>query len=118
MLISDLSSYVCSSDLADARLGGGLLRPRHPWPQVLEALVDGRHRSPRPLGADPHQRHAVGEIDPLGWCVGVGGILFGHRQMRSEEHTSELQSLMRISYAVFCLQKNNENIEHNNMTYC
>src|SRR3546814_5938525 len=81
MLISDLSSYVCSSDLADARLGGGLLRPRHPWPQVLEALVDGRHRSPRPLGADPHQRHAVGEIDPLGWCVGVGGILFGHRQM-------------------------------------
>src|SRR3546814_7177920 len=29
--------------------------------------------------------------------------------MRSEEHTSELQSLMRISYAVFCLQKKNSN---------
>src|SRR3546814_560767 len=29
------------------------------------------------------------------------------RQQRSEEHTSELQSLMRISYAVFCLKKNN-----------
>src|SRR3546814_4985634 len=29
----------------------------------------------------------------------------GHRNVRSEEHTSELQSLMRISYAVFCLQK-------------
>src|SRR3546814_3353826 len=29
---------------------------------------------------------------------------------RSEEHTSELQSLMRISYAVFCLQKNNKTI--------
>src|SRR3546814_9399474 len=29
------------------------------------------------------------------------------RAYRSEEHTSELQSLMRISYAVFCLQKNN-----------
>src|SRR3546814_8368911 len=28
-----------------------------------------------------------------------------HAQLRSEEHTSELQSLMRISYAVFCLQK-------------
>src|SRR3546814_6312959 len=28
-------------------------------------------------------------------------------EMRSEEHTSELQSLMRISYAVFCLKKNN-----------
>src|SRR3546814_4966912 len=32
------------------------------------------------------------------------------RQRRSEEHTSELQSLMRISYAVFCLTKNNTNI--------
>src|SRR3546814_1126742 len=30
---------------------------------------------------------------------------FGERAMRSEEHTSELQSLMRISYAVFCLKK-------------
>src|SRR3546814_8985771 len=30
---------------------------------------------------------------------------FGGRRMRSEEHTSELQSLMRISYAVFCLKK-------------
>src|SRR3546814_1361441 len=32
------------------------------------------------------------------------------RECRSEEHTSELQSLMRISYAVFCLKKKNENI--------
>src|SRR3546814_6083146 len=31
---------------------------------------------------------------------------------RSEEHTSELQSLMRISYAVFCLKKNNKNINN------
>src|SRR3546814_2744121 len=35
----------------------------------------------------------------------------GGRQVRSEEHTSELQSLMRISYAVFCL-KNNNNIRY------
>src|SRR3546814_9471275 len=34
-----------------------------------------------------------------------GGLSVG--QKRSEEHTSELQSLMRISYAVFCLKKNN-----------
>src|SRR3546814_2192877 len=33
---------------------------------------------------------------------------------RSEEHTSELQSLMRISYAVFCLKKKNKTIDHNN----
>src|SRR3546814_2854155 len=32
-------------------------------------------------------------------------LLFNHALMRSEEHTSELQSLMRISYAVFCLKK-------------
>src|SRR3546814_8799861 len=33
---------------------------------------------------------------------------------RSEEHTSELQSLMRISYAVFCLKKKKTNIHNNN----
>src|SRR3546814_8511712 len=35
---------------------------------------------------------------------------------RSEEHTSELQSLMRISYAVFCLKKKNTNITNHNLT--
>src|SRR3546814_8468447 len=38
-------------------------------------------------------------------------ILYGmefHTDLRSEEHTSELQSLMRISYAVFCLKKKNK----------
>src|SRR3546814_7328303 len=35
----------------------------------------------------------------------VGTIIRGHSAMRSEEHTSELQSLMRNSYAVFCLKK-------------
>src|SRR3546814_7534663 len=40
-------------------------------------------------------------------------FLFG----RSEEHTSELQSLMRISYAVFCLKKKTQKkIEHNSTT--
>src|SRR3546814_7614663 len=40
-----------------------------------------------------------------------GGRLFGlrHGVARSEEHTSELQSLMRISYAVFCLKKKTHN---------
>src|SRR3546814_7942463 len=36
-----------------------------------------------------------------------GGEIYSHTQTRSEEHTSELQSLMRISYAVFCLKKQN-----------
>src|SRR3546814_5009237 len=42
----------------------------------------------------------LGEV--YGWKYGFGAAGFG---MRSEEHTSELQSLMRISYAVFCLKK-------------
>src|SRR3546814_7325852 len=49
---------------------------------------------------------------------GVGGVIINHTR-RSEEHTSELQSLMRISYAVFCLKKkkttktSNKTITHN-----
>src|SRR3546814_4916191 len=37
------------------------------------------------------------------------GLLFADAATRSEEHTSELQSLMRISYAVFCLKKKRKN---------
>src|SRR3546814_1889169 len=43
-------------------------------------------------------------------CCGFSDI--GHNQHRSEEHTSELQSLMRISYAVFCLKKKTRTITH------
>src|SRR3546814_8491258 len=39
-----------------------------------------------------------------------------HRQGRSEEHTSELQSLMRISYAVFCLKKKRKHTNKNKQT--
>src|SRR3546814_3985005 len=38
--------------------------------------------------------------------------VWAEHSVRSEEHTSELQSLMRISYAVFCLQKKNSNTRH------
>src|SRR3546814_7918067 len=40
-----------------------------------------------------------------GWGLAIAGRQWDGRE-RSEEHTSELQSLMRISYAVFCLKKN------------
>src|SRR3546814_10449839 len=43
----------------------------------------------------------------VGLCYARGYIRGGH-EARSEEHTSELQSLMRISYAVFCLKKNKQ----------
>src|SRR3546814_132459 len=53
----------------------------------------------------------------LAWLAKLTAPLFhlgdwgvSGRDIRSEEHTSELQSLMRISYAVFCLKKKNRNI--------
>src|SRR3546814_10196744 len=66
----------------------------------------------------PGQDHLPGEAE----TVVVGGAQRGHQ--RSEEHTSELQSLMRNSYAVFCLKKTNNhkttnqqpNIHHNTQT--
>src|SRR3546814_4931903 len=45
--------------------------------------------------------------------VPLSMVVFGVLSMRSEEHTSELQSLMRISYAVFCLKKKHTRLKHN-----
>src|SRR3546814_3562941 len=106
MRISDWSSDVCSSDLgvaaaerhevhrfehlarpAKGRLakGGGTLAC--PVAQRREARVHvGRRAAPMILAAD---------------------------DQRSEEHTSELQSLMRISYAVFCLKKKKKETKKN-----
>src|SRR3546814_2399408 len=55
-----------------------------------------------PGGRSTGRRHL--DIDPPGLTVGLHSFA---AQFRSEEHTSELQSLMRISYAVFCLKKKN-----------
>src|SRR3546814_2730884 len=48
--------------------------------------------------------------------VGADGVIEAERA-RSEEHTSELQSLMRISYAVFCLTKKNNDKAYHNCTH-
>src|SRR3546814_3458140 len=68
-------------------------------------LVDRHHDDHRVL-----LRVVLHEAD--GGAVGDllgSGIPLGVLARRSEEHTSELQSLMRISYAVFCLKKKNKN---------
>src|SRR3546814_5623627 len=44
------------------------------------------------------------------WVEHLGDTVLALQELRSEEHTSELQSLMRISYAVFCLKKKKHNI--------
>src|SRR3546814_5260904 len=117
MRISDWSSDVCSSDLQDPRhrrraravparrktVGRRSLRQGHLYPPVRRRGTaqgdDGgrppsRRRTAHGLSlyeGEPQQRRGLG--------------LRGRARCRSEEHTSELQSLMRISYAVFCLKK-------------
>src|SRR3546814_3285153 len=57
-------------------------------------------------GLYDHDDSAVNRRELIGTALGAAGVaLAGNRAVRSEEHTSELQSLMRISYAVFCLKK-------------
>src|SRR3546814_7090602 len=57
--------------------------------------------------------HAACRADATASRIERSGALSPKKEIRSEEHTSELQSLMRISYAVFCLKKkkNNEHIK-------
>src|SRR3546814_2321852 len=64
---------------------------------AVEAL-----RVEEPLGGE----HEVGALDAVVELHLVGYEVEAGHESRSEEHTSELQSLMRISYAVFCLKKN------------
>src|SRR3546814_2254454 len=95
MRISDWSSDVCSSDLdgADARPAVAA------HARAREDLLAGAIAAFGP--ADPVRR--------IGRRHDTGRIVAGDRRhARSEEHTSELQSLMRISYAVFCLKKKNK----------
>src|SRR3546814_2279566 len=64
----------------------------------------------RQVGAHPRHVACAERLHPRPFhrVKGGGGERFaGTRRGRSEEHTSELQSLMRISYAVFCLKKKN-----------
>src|SRR3546814_7324481 len=113
MRISDWSSDVCSSDLAD-----------HVWP--ARGIVAPCQSDLEPAGLLGNRGRPVGEVAGERLKAGPGqqvdvlrhparpAALVDHLHeahqplvaiLRSEEHTSELQSLMRISYAVFCLKK-------------
>src|SRR3546814_10650320 len=104
MRISDWSSDVCSSDLSSQGLrcaarsilhriepdgGCACIFKRHPGRACSGTVAPQCQYSPERQGSA-----AVARREPY----------ISHR---SEEHTSELQSLMRISYAVFCLKKKN-----------
>src|SRR3546814_4279843 len=104
MRISDWSSDVCSSDLGAEPCLAADQRQRPGEGAALHAGGVWRHRAarePRRLQrASARRRGHRGRrrelqlLQPAEWSA-----------ERSEEHTSELQSLMRISYAVFCLKK-------------
>src|SRR3546814_5867079 len=122
MRISDWSSDVCSSDL-----GGQIGDLPISGETELNAaiLTQSRFTTPEQFGniilrANP-DGSAVTLSDVARVELGAQTYLFDSElngkpvaalavQMRSEEHTSELQSLMRISYAVFCLKKNKSSI--------
>src|SRR3546814_2922881 len=102
MRISDWSSDVCSSDLRPQTIAARQRLPEwracpcwsaHPARSAVS--WEHGHRPSRRLEAQEHQRWRA-RFHPLSYALGCS---------RSEEHTSELQSLMRISYAVFCLKK-------------
>src|SRR3546814_3118676 len=97
MRISDWSSDVCSSDLVVGRprSAGTLLRAEFRPPR--------RHRLDR--GDERLARRARWPLDGIRAAAEPGLRRQLARAARSEEHTSELQSLMRTSYAVFCLTK-------------
>src|SRR3546814_1918696 len=109
--ISDWSSDVCSSDLTAIACSGDSATNAN-WRTTSSRL--GTKTSP--AHADSPESAAVvaasaSSIGPLPRSIRAS--IAARSSARSEEHTSELQSLMRISYAVFCLKKkkNKHNIQ-------
>src|SRR3546814_7988954 len=114
MRISYWSSDWCSSDLPNphgcdltlsALTGEGMLQ--------LQTLLMDRARALLPregeYALNKRQRVALASLQTeLESAIRTDDYLILAEHLRSEEHTSELQSLMRISYAVFCLKKKNK----------
>src|SRR3546814_9364612 len=120
MRISDLSSDVCASDLFNCVVSAAC--------DVDLANAEQKARGFRNIisnipGFDKTRLWGVSNTT----TVNIGDVqiknIFGYRDTkvdqqfnRSEEHTSEIQSLMRISYAVFCLKKKKKIIEQQHTT--
>src|SRR3546814_10424799 len=134
MRISDWSSDVCSSDLTVA-LPGGVTYPTYSLFVVTVGLIFvsglwflfNRTRAGKIMRAAALDREmaqvlcintklVITAVFAFGaWLAAVGGVVAA--PMRSEAHTSELQSLMRISYAVFCLKKKNNSLDITHYLY-
>src|SRR3546814_4669007 len=127
MRISDWSSDVCSSDLlsapqaflvpAETALGHGI--------EIIAGREEARLVYLGVAHAQPPKKGNLRLVIDIGGgstecIIGAGfdaiereSLQVGCVASRSEEHTSELQSLMRSSYAVFCLKKKTTNIQNN-----
>src|SRR3546814_1769604 len=138
MRISDWSSDVCSSDLTQgprATMSAWRAHRAFPGSRRLEAAATtiiwarspahclgasfnrrkrrqpSGFRQPSPFIKGACPRPKCGALPPL-------KARRSSRPYRSEEHTSELQSLMRISYAVFCLKTKKNTTKHNHNNNC
>src|SRR3546814_2977610 len=119
MRIRDWSSAVVSSDLSGFGTECGSFRLRTTRTAWLAALPlrSSRRKNPRTtdraravevfLKSCPARR--ASQLRKSAARSAASAARVGGPPRRSEEHTSELQSLMRISYAVFCLKKKNQN---------
>src|SRR3546814_9220799 len=107
MRISDWSSDVCSSDLVVRGRKGEYRKEMAEWQKAgfTRVRIDGQFYDMEDAPAlDKKYKHDI-EV--------VVDRLVVREGIRSEEHTSELQSLMRISYAVFCLKKKKKTTKNN-----
>src|SRR3546814_3029778 len=94
-VVIDCSKYLTGIVAIDAERKRARVQPGC----VLDDLRDAAEQQHLTFGPDPatHAHNTLGGM--------IGNNSCGVHSVRSEEHTSELQSLMRISYAVFCLKK-------------
>src|SRR3546814_5858837 len=126
MRISDWSSDVCSSDLLHRQVRNRGAELRVPVDEALVAIEQAlvvkldEHLDDGGGKALVHREALVRPVARRAQAAELPGDLAARLRLpfpdmleRSEEHTSELQSLMRISYAVFCLKKKKKNTKHN-----
>src|SRR3546814_9661673 len=114
MRISDWSSDVCSSDLCDDGSDASSRADSHLLHHRLERWrLYSQHAASDAAGFDYFRFHVMDCRDNAQfgssrfWVECPRPSSKKRHEERSEEHTSALQSLMRISYAVFCLKKQN-----------
>src|SRR3546814_5503231 len=120
MRISDWSSDVCSSDLIDPTNDQTVVREDLQHLTALALVFAGDDddlvvATNLLHAATPYSTSGASETIFMNFSVRSSRVTgpkirvpIGSCLLRSEEHTSELQSLMRISYAVFCLKKKTE----------